>query len=155
MRSLKLVKLRWKLLLLGLIKIPMIHFVRPKLISIDESHCVIKIKLRRRCKNHLNSMYFGALAVGADVAAGIHAYYFSELLNRKISLVFKSMTVEFLKRAETDVIFKSSKGLDIAQMLDKSIKEAQRINKIIEVRAENTAGEIVAVFQLELSLKAI
>ncbi|GAM75988.1 hypothetical protein JCM19241_286 [Vibrio ishigakensis] len=40
---------------------------------IDEARVEVKIPLRRRTKNHLNSMYMGALVVGADVAGGFLA----------------------------------------------------------------------------------
>jgi hypothetical protein len=133
----------------------MIHFVRPKLVSIDEDQCVIRIRLCRRSKNHLNSMYFGALAVGADIAAGIQAYYFSDLEKKKISLAFKSMSVDFLKRAETDIFFKSSQGNEILQMIHNSFNQSVRVNQLIEVHAENSLGEIVAIFKMELSLKVI
>ena len=61
-------KMRWLLFLLGFVKIPMIRFTNPKLLAIDDNSVRVKIKLRRRTKNHLNSMYFGALSVGADIA---------------------------------------------------------------------------------------
>jgi hypothetical protein len=64
--------------LLGRVKIPLIGYTSPKLISIDSQSVQVKIKLRRRTKNHLSSMYFGALAVGADIAGGIQVFYFSK-----------------------------------------------------------------------------
>ena len=102
--------MQWKLFLLGFFKIPIIGFTRPKLITIDEENISVKIKLNRRTKNHLNSMYFGALAVGADIAGGIHVFYFSEILDKKVSFSFKGMNAQFLKRAESDVYFSSNEG---------------------------------------------
>ena len=76
--------LQWKLFLLGLFKIPIIGFVRPRLEEINDETVKVKIKLNRKSKNHLNSMYFGALSVGADIAGGIHVFYFSDTLGKKI-----------------------------------------------------------------------
>ena len=70
-------KIKWQLFLLGRFKIPMLGYTAPKLIELNNNKAKVKIKLKRRTKNHLNSMYFGALAVGADVAGGIHAFYFA------------------------------------------------------------------------------
>jgi hypothetical protein len=150
-----LVKIRWKLFLLGLFKIPLIFFVSPKIISISSETCIVKIKLKRRTKNHINSMYFGALAVGADVAAGIHAYYLSEIYQNKITLAFKSLSAEFLKRAETDVTFTCDEGKKIATIIEKSKLEDQRINDMVEVLAYNSTNEIVAKFKMELSIKVL
>ena len=61
-------KIRWMLRLLGWIKIPLIGYVRPRLVNLDDNVAVVKIKLRRRTRNHLHSMYFGALAIGAPPA---------------------------------------------------------------------------------------
>lgn len=148
-------KMRWKLFLLGLFKIPILYFVGPKLILITDSECIIRIKLRRRTKNHLNSMYFAALAVGADVAAGIHAFYFSEKHKVKISLAFKSMQAEFIKRADTDIYFCCNQGELINKMIQDSIIEKHRINRIVYVKAMNKDQEVVATFNMELSLKVI
>ena len=101
-------KMRWLMFLLGRVKIPLIGYTSPKLISIDSQSVQVKIKLRRRTKNHLNSMYFGALAVGADIAGGIQVFYFSKLIGREISFAFKGMNAEFIKRAESYIIFESN-----------------------------------------------
>ncbi len=85
--------------LMGIFKIPMIGYVRPRLIEINDTDVVVKIRLRRRTKNHLKSMYFGVLAVGADVTAGLHAFYFCDELNVRPSFAFKAMKSEFIKRA--------------------------------------------------------
>ena len=148
-------KMRWKLFLLGLVRIPIIGFVRPKLISINNEEIVVSIALRRRTKNHFNSMYFGALAVGADVAVGILAYYHSEILQRKTSLAFKAMNAEFLKRAESDIRFVCSEGNRIENMLQTCISSGERQNESISVYALNNLGEQVAIFEMILSLKVL
>ena len=53
-------------------------------------------------------MYFGALAVGADIAGGIQVFYFSKMLGKEISFAFKGMNAQFIKRAESDIIFEST-----------------------------------------------
>jgi acyl-coenzyme A thioesterase PaaI-like protein len=146
-------KMQWMIFLLGLFKIPLIGFVRPQLIELSDEKVAIKIKFRRRTKNHLNSMYFGALAVGADVAGGIHAFYFSEKLNKKVSFAFKSIHAEFLKRAETDVIFECSEGAKIKAIITESLEKQIRINQLVRVVARNLSNEIVATFDMEISVK--
>ncbi len=148
-------KIRWKLFLLGLLKIPLLHFVRPKLIFINSTEVQVQIKLRRRTKNHLNSMYFGALTVGADVAAGIHAFYFAEKLSKRISFSFKSMHAEFIKRAETTVDFYCEQGGKIENALIESAADNTRKNIMVDVTAINSNKEKVAIFKMELSLKVI
>jgi len=148
-------QMKWKLFLLGLIKIPIIGYVKPKLIQIDDEEISIKIKLRKRTKNHLNSMYFGALAVGADIAGGLHAYYFSEASGKKISFAFKGMEASFFKRAESDIVFKSSDGKIVKEAVNNSFERKKRINENIKVYAFNKHHEIVAEFTMIISIKVL
>lgn len=146
-------KMQWMIFLLGLFKIPLIGFIRPRLIELTDEKVAIKIIFRRRTKNHLSSMYFGALAVGADVAGGIHAFYFAEKMNKKVSFSFKSMHAEFLKRAETDVIFECNEGAKIESIIAESFEKQIRINQLVRVEAKNLSNEIVATFDMEISVK--
>ena len=148
-------RMRLLIYLLGKLKIPMIGYVSPSLIELDDQKATIKIKLRRRTKNHLKSMYFGALAVGADIAGGIHAFYYAEKSKAKISFAFKDMKAEFFKRAETHVLFTTKDGLIIKEAMDKAIEEQTRINQAVCIKAFNTNGEQVAEFVLTASFKPI
>lgn len=146
-------KYRKNLFLLGLVKIPMLFYVRPRLTHIDDDRVEVKIKLRRRTKNHLNSMYFGALAVGADVSAGIFAFYHSEKIGGRVSFAFKAMQCEFLQRAESDVRFICEEGKIVKQLVELSKKSGERQNGDVKVLAYNVTNEIVASFVMTVSVK--
>lgn len=145
--------MRWMLFLLGCFKIPLVGFVRPRLIKIDDDTVCVRIKLRRRTKNHLNSMYFGALAVGADIAGGIHAFYFAELANAKVSFAFKGMKADFIKRAESDITFESNDGQLVKKIIEESKASRERINQSIHVVAKDENNEVVATFEMIISVK--
>ena len=149
----KLNKMRRLLWLMGVIKIPMIHYTGPKLLNINDEQVKVRVRLRRRTKNHLKSMYFGALAVGADVAGGIHAYYFAQQSGVNVSFAFKSMQAEFLMRATTDIIFVSNDGALVQGVIQEAIDKQERINKMVTVEAFDTNSEKVAIFRMEISVK--
>ncbi len=146
----KMRRLLWKM---GIFKIPMIAFVRPKLMQLDENTSKVNVRLRRRTKNHLNSMYFGSLAVGADVAAGLHAFYFAELSGTRISFAFKAVKSEFHKRAMSDVQFISNEGQKVKATFDEAVRTKERINKWIHVDVKDSNNELVATFEMEISVK--
>ncbi|MCO5268871.1 MAG: DUF4442 domain-containing protein [Brumimicrobium sp.] len=152
-KDISLHKMRKLLWLMGVVKIPLIAFVRPKLVHIDEKKVVVRIRLRRRTKNHLQSMYFGALAVGADVAAGLHAFYFAEQLGEKISFAFKGVNAEFLKRATSHVTFTSEEGLAVKTVFEEALTTRERQEKWVKVEAKNEENEVVAIFQMQISIK--
>jgi hypothetical protein len=142
----------------GRFKVPLIGHLKPHLIKLTDQDIVIKLKLNRRSKNHLNSMYFGALAVGADLAGGLHGFYHAERANVKLSLAFKSFQAQFLRRPESDVFFICTMGDIVREMIIESKKTGNRINKPIDVIAYVNypqQSEEVARFILELSLKVL
>tara|TARA_R110001592_G_scaffold343413_1_gene634058 strand:+ start:1521 stop:1991 length:471 start_codon:yes stop_codon:yes gene_type:complete len=146
-------KIKWQLYLLGKFKIPMIGYTGLKLIEITDATTKVKIKLKRRTKNHLNSMYFGALAIGADVAGGLHAFYFANKYEKTVSFAFKGMECEFIKRAESDCIFISNDGKKVEDAIKKSIETGERINETTNVNVLNSENEVVAIFKLIVSVK--
>lgn len=146
-------KMRWLLRLMGWFKIPMLAYVKPRLITISNDETIVEVRLRRRTKNHLNSMYFGALAVGADVAAGLPVFYFAEQESLKFSFSFSSMKAEFHKRAESTVRFVCKDMQVIKDIIRSSNETKERKNGEVEVKAYNASGEHVATFQMGLSVK--
>lgn len=146
-------KMQWNIWLFGWIKIPMIAFCRPKIMTWDEEKVVIRIRKSRRTNNHLKSMYFGALMVGADLAAGMHAFAFTVSEKKKISLAFKSCNAQFLKRPETDVFFEAHAGPIVRKMIAESENKKERINEIITVLIRDINGIEVAKVEMELSLR--
>ena len=139
----------------GFTKIPLLFYVRPSVIEKSDERVVIKIPLRRRSKNHHGSMYFAALAMGADCSVGLLAV---ELINRQkenISFIFKDFYAEFYRRATADVFFSCDQGSEIAQLVKNAALSTQRVEiplqAIATVPSEN--NEPVARFRLTLSLK--
>ena len=142
--------------ILGFFKIPLIFFCRPKIISISDSKIIIRIKLKRRTKNHLGSMYFGALAVGADLTGGYLALHHMQKSSKKVKLIFKDFHADFLKRAEGDVFFECNDGEKIKKLINKVVNTKKRCNEEVSVIAyvpDKFQREPVAEFKLTLSLK--
>ncbi|WP_028388562.1 DUF4442 domain-containing protein [Legionella fairfieldensis] len=153
-----LTRFKWFLWSFSRFKIPLIGYLKPKIISFNEKQVIVKLPLFRRSKNHLNSMYFGALAVGADLAGGLHSFYYSKSDKIKTSIVFKSFQAQFLSRAESDVYFVCDMGDDVKIMIEESEKTKERINKLMIINAFTSYPENpvqVATFSLELSIKVL
>ena len=152
MRLNTLFKANLVLTLFGFTKIPIIGFVGPKIIQLDDKSCVLRIKLKRRTKNHLNSMYIGVLTVGADLACGMLGLYHIQESKKKISLIFKDMKSDFFKRPDQDVDFICHQGLEIKKMVEDTIKTRERQSIPLKIEAK-CRENIVSEFILTLSLK--
>lgn len=146
-------RLKRQLWLLGKFRIPLIGYTGVRLESLDDDTAIVSVKLKRRTKNHLNSLYFGALAIGADVAGGIHAFYYAQKHNTKVSFAFKGMNAEFIMRAESDCIFISKDGKKVEAAIQKSLKTGDRVNETTVVEVFDQPNELVARFELIVSVK--
>lgn len=142
--------------LFGFLKIPVLFYLRPSVVKLDDQECIVKIALNRRSKNHLNSMYFGVLACGADCAGGLAAMRQIQRSGKKISLAFKDFEAQFLKRADGDVHFVNRQGKEITEFVSKVAACHERMNFPLEIIAlvpDKYGDEPVATFKLTLSLK--
>ena len=140
----------------GFFKVPLIWLCRPKILTLDSERVEIKIPLKRKTKNHLNSMYFGVLAVGADVAGGFMAMSKAQERGKQVSLAFKAVEGQFLKRPEEDVHFICTDGKLIDEMLDETFRTGERVNQAVKITAicpSLHGEEPMAEFFLTLSLK--
>ena len=81
-------RLNFYLRIISFWKIPLLFYCRPKIILLTDQKVQFKIKLKRRVKNHLGSMYFGALAVGADLTGGYLALHHMQKSSKKVKLIF-------------------------------------------------------------------
>lgn len=141
--------------LFGLAKIPLLFYVGVSVAEISPERMVVRIPLRRRTRNHLGSMYFGALCIGADCAPGAFAMYLIRQQPERIAMVFKDFQAEFLKRAEGDVDFICDQGKEIAELVARAAASDQRVERQVEVIATvpSLSDEPVARFKLTISLK--
>ena len=141
----------------GLFKVPMIYYCKPKVVDINEESVTVKISLNRRTKNHVGSMYLGALSVGADITSAMLALELIKESNKKIIPIFKDFHADYFKRAEGDVCFICNEGSKIKKIVKEVEETNKRINEKIVVNAyvlKNKEKEHVAAFTLTLSLKA-
>lgn len=137
-------------------QVPMIGYADMKVEQLDNSRCVVKIPFSAQNKNHLNSMYFGSLAIGADASGGLLAMHKIMHTGKNISLVFKDFQANFLRRPEADVLFTCQDAKIIDDLIAETIKSGERVNGPIHITAsvvKDDAHEVVAEFTLTLSLK--
>jgi len=141
--------------LLGL-KIPVLLFLGPRVERLDERGAVVRIPFGWRSRNHVGSMYFGALCAGADLAGGLPAARLIWARHPKVSLVFADVKGEFLKRADGDTLFTCEDGYAVAAAVRQADASGERVTLPVGVVAtvpDRYGDEPVARFTMGLSLK--
>ncbi len=145
-------KKTWLMRAFGLTKVPLLFACSPKILRLDDENCEVLIPFRKIVKNHVGSMYFGAMAIGADTCIGMLAVDKIHKSKKNISFIFKDFKAQFLKRAEGDTLFVCEAGKDVQQLIEDVLRTNERVHKTIPARAM-VHGEVVAEFELTLSLK--
>ncbi len=138
----------------GFVKVPLLFACSPKVLELSDSRCLVEIPFRKVVKNHLGSVYFGALAIGADTCVGMLAMDKISDSGKNVSLVFKDFKARFLKRAEGPTVFVCEQGLEVAQLLAETLSSGERQHRTILAYAK-VHDETVAEFELTLSLKLV
>jgi acyl-coenzyme A thioesterase PaaI-like protein len=141
--------------LFGLTQIPLLWFIRPTVLKLDDQECVVKIPFIRRNKNHLKSIYFGVMCAAADCAGGLLAMKLIDESGYRIALSFKDFNAQFLRRAHGDCLFINSQGDQVKELVKKAIETGERVEMPVHVTATvpSESDEPVAEFTLTLSLK--
>lgn len=149
-------KHNWMLKLFAITKIPLIFYVRPRILQLDADRCEVVIPLRYRTRNHVNSMYFGALAIGVDLAGGTFVLDAIQASGRQVDFIFKDFTATFLKLAKGDVHFICAEGEKVRQVVADTIASGTRANATVAVIATTPAesgNDPIATFTLTISVK--
>jgi len=150
----------WKstawLRMFALWKIPLIAAVRPRVLALDDAACIIRIPLNHYNRNHLRSLYFGALCIGADLAGGLIIMEMIRKRRSRVAFLFKDFHADFHKRAEGATIFTCRDGEMLAQLLAEAEETGERCEGTVRVTAtcpDKLGDEPVADFRLTISMK--
>jgi hypothetical protein len=144
----------------GILKVPMILYTGAKIEEISASKTVIKIPLTWRTKNHLGSMYFGALCVGADLCAGLYSALLIHESKKKVHLSFKEFKATFKKRPVSNNYFLVKDNQNIKKFVESVIDNpGKRQNLDVQIisstdKSFSSPEDVNAEFVLTLSLKA-
>jgi acyl-coenzyme A thioesterase PaaI-like protein len=137
-------------------KIPLIFKVRPRVVKLDDQRIKLIIPYKRLNKNHVNSLYFGSLAVGADISVGLLALARAKALKENVVLLFKDFKTDFLRQIRGDALFICEEASEIDDLIKQVKETGQRQNKTISgyvTVPSNDPEEKVMTFELTLSLK--
>lgn len=141
--------------LFTLLKVPLVAWLRPVVEELTPERCVLRLPLNRRSRNHVGSMYVGALCTGAEVCMAV--LLFQRIFNEKLPLVMVARTLDarFLRRAMGDVYFTCEGGAVIESVVQKAMEtgERQEAEVTIVAHVPSDGPDPVARFRTVLSAK--
>lgn len=153
-------RLTWLIRFFSLYSIPLLAFVWPRVKTLTQAQSVLLLPLDWRTKNHLGSMYFGALNMGAEAVVALHLLDEMEKSGDKVSFAFKDFHADFLERASGgNVLFICEEGEAVRALYHEAKNAKKRITKTFssfaQIEGQENSQEKVASFQVSLSVKVL
>ncbi len=148
-------KLNWIIKGTSFFRVPLLSFCSPKLISIEPAR--VAVPLNFLTKNHLRTMYFGALAMGAELSVSVPILEAMFIYKKPISFIFKDFKCNFLKRADTSVIFEFSDVELCRRVIQQAVTSGDRINHTFSGKAysKNDHANVFMTFDITVSIKRV
>lgn len=139
----------------SLLKLPLLAFISPRIMELSQAKSIVRVRLGYRTRNHLNVMYFGALAMGAELSIAAKAVEEIQKSGKRIDFLFKNFSCEFLKRADGHVHFICEQADQVAELIASSSQSAERMEKEFEGYAivPSRSDEPVMKYRLTLTVK--
>ncbi len=137
------------------VNIPLLAMITPRVLELTENRSVVRVRLDRRTRNHLGVMYFGALAMGAELSIALKAIDAINKSGKRIDFIFKDFSVEFLKRADGHTHFVCEEAAAVDQLIQRACSSAERFDKTFNGYAfvPTASPDPVAKYTLTLSVK--
>ncbi len=140
---------------LSFFRIPLLAFITPVFEEISDSRVVVKVRLDLRSRNHLGVMYFGALAMGAELSIASKAVQTIQAGDKRIDFIFKDFQADFLKRADGHVHFICDDAAQVAALIRTAGADDERHEGTFTGYAcvPSQSQEPVMKYRLTLSVK--
>ncbi|MGE4130278.1 MAG: DUF4442 domain-containing protein [Bdellovibrionales bacterium] len=153
--SLKELKLTALINAYSALQIPLLGFITPRVMELGPKRSMVRVRLDRRTRNHLGVMYFGALAMGAELSIALKAVECIASQRLKVDFIFKDFQAEFLRRADGHVHFVCDQVEAVEKLIMDATQSEERLEKKFSGFAfvPSSSEEPVMKYKLTLSVK--
>lgn len=134
-------------------KIPLAFIAGVRLENLSESQCSLSLRHSWWNQNPFRSIYFGALAMCAEISTGLLLLSRIQRSGESISMLVTSMKADFVKKAKGKIIFTCALGKDFESAFSSVLTGEEGEVFILESSGLDEEGEIVATFYFEWSIK--
>lgn len=144
------------LFFLAVRRIPMMRYIRPRLVELSAHKVVVRVDLSRRTRNLHESMFLGAFSVASDCLAGVFPVRYMFETGHRVPPIVKTSSAQFFKRVSSYAHFTCTQGQELTRACAEAALSGQRIEVPIDVlvTAPTEFGdEPVARINLLLSIK--
>ncbi|GIV31296.1 MAG: hypothetical protein KatS3mg029_0647 [Saprospiraceae bacterium] len=142
----------WKIRLYFLKNLPSAIWWGLRVIHADEDRCQVRIPFTWRTQNPFRSIYFAALAGAGELATGTLANM-ARLGRGDISMLVLEQRAEFLKKANTAVVFSCDQGAAVRNVVGEAVATGEPRTITMTATGENERGEICCRIHITWTFK--
>lgn len=135
-------------------KLPAAAFSGLRIVSANEEGCSVSVPYRWFTTNPFRSTYFACLSMAAELSTGV--LVMGQVWGRKppVSMLVTGLEARFYKKATDITYFTCTDGLAVKNAVQKALATGEGQSVRMYSEGKNPAGETVASFVFEWSLKA-
>ncbi len=140
---------------LSFFRVPLLFSTSPRVVEFSDKVTTAYLPLSRKNKNHVGSMYFGALSMGAELSIALMAIKGTNESKHKVTFIFKDFSAQFLKRADKGVYFTCEEADVAMEIIRETEKSGERVEKTMKGYAytDQKTKEPILTYTLTLSVK--
>ncbi len=136
-----------------LFELPLAYFGGVRVVSINETSAIVKIKYRWFNQNPFKSMFWAAQGMAAEMTTGVLVMNGIEKSNKKVSMLVINQKGSFTKKATGRIRFECHDGNLVDNAIEESAKTGEGRVIIMKSQGFNSDGVSVCTFEFEWSLK--
>jgi hypothetical protein len=134
-------------------KLPSAYFTGVRVIEIDAHQCKVGVRHRWINQNPFGSLYFAVQAMAAELSTGALVISHIQDSGKNVSMLVARNESVFTKKAKGKIIFECSDGDLAKQSIDEAVKTGEGKTFWMESAGRDQAGDIVATFRFEWTVK--
>jgi len=130
-----------------LFQLPLAWVAGLRLATLDQGRCVVRMRYRFWNKNPFGSMYFAAMAMGAEMSTGLPAYVFLRQNRKSVSLLLAGMEAVFHKKAVGRLTFEFEDQGELIQALANLAQSGDTCRTVLVSRCYDASKQLMAEFR--------
>ncbi|MGY5354860.1 DUF4442 domain-containing protein [Wenyingzhuangia sp. IMCC45467] len=136
-----------------LFKLPSAYICGVRLVTLNDSVSVAKVKFKWINQNPFRSIYFAVLAMAAELSTGTLVLKQTQESNTKFSTLVVGMNAQFTKKAVGKIHFTCKNGIEIKNHINTAIATKEGVAFTLNSIGVDEQGDEVARFEFSWSIK--
>ena len=134
-------------------KLPLALLTGFKIVELDESKCVTRVKYSFLNKNPFRSTFWAVLGMAAELSTGAYALLATKGKEKSIAVILVATHAEFVKKATGVTTFTCSNWPEFDSAASQAIKTGEPQLATGKSIGSNSDGETIALFEFTWSFK--